>query len=93
MIDPDICCKVCQMAADSITSRALDMRCVDCCVRHLLQTIDSLERFGRPGHKERIEDKLFVALERRVHEERDCKVTAIPSEPGCNRKDDKQRTR
>jgi len=93
MISSDICCKTCLMAADAITSRAVDMRCVDCCVRHLLQTIDSLDRFGKPGHKERIEDKLFVALERRVHEERNCKTAAIPSEPGSNRKNDQQRAR
>lgn len=65
-LNSDIACRTCQIAANEQTSRAVDMSCVDCCVRHLLHMIGVMGRFGEVGHSERIEDALFEALERRV---------------------------
>jgi hypothetical protein len=64
-LTPDICCRTCQIAANETTSRAVDMNCVDCCVRHLLHMIGVMGQFGTDGHADRIEDALFEALERK----------------------------
>lgn len=65
-IDPSVSCRTCQIARGEATSRAVDMSCEDCCVRHLLRMIETMGAFGGEGHAERIKDRLFEALERGV---------------------------
>lgn len=59
---PSICCETCIIAERGITSRAYDYKCVDCCARHILHTIEALGNFGPDGHAEQIKDRVFEKL-------------------------------
>lgn len=61
-LDPSICCQTCQLFGNDKLSRAVDLTCTDCCVRYLLNSIDSLGKFGEQGHVERIKDALAKRL-------------------------------
>jgi hypothetical protein len=61
-IDPSITCEACRISALRDTKHAHDYKCVDCCVRHVLRTIEGLGKFGANGHSERIKDRLAERL-------------------------------
>lgn len=60
-IHSSICCPSCITAQNS-GSRAADFSCEVCCVRNIMQLIESMGSFGDEGHRERIKDLLVEKL-------------------------------
>jgi hypothetical protein len=62
MIAPSICCETCRISASQGTRGAMDAKCPECCVRHIMRLIKSLGEFGDDQHEGRIKDALFDEL-------------------------------
>lgn len=61
-LPPDIHCHTCQVFGADPKASAADLKCADCCARHVLRTIEGLGKFGPKGHAERIRDAVFAEL-------------------------------
>lgn len=58
-------CKTCEVVAKLDKPEAeclVDLKCPECCVRHIMKTIEHLGTWGGDGHGERIKDRLLERL-------------------------------
>ena len=58
-INSVIACEACRLAQDPQYAGACDMKCVECCCRHINRSIGVLGEFGDAEHTKRIKDRLF----------------------------------
>lgn len=55
-------CKTCEIAENPNYEVVVDVKCAECCTRHIMRTIKELGTWGAEGHEGRIKDLLLEKL-------------------------------
>lgn len=58
------CSIAAELSANPESANLVDLKCAQCCVRHILRTIETFGTYGDKHHVERIKDLLVEHLVR-----------------------------